>query len=59
MSNYATIKELKVATDVDASNIAAKNDFIALKVEVDKLDINMLAWVKWSQKMVTKKKPKY
>ena len=50
LSNYATIKELKVATDVDASNIAAKNDFIALKVEVDKLDINMLTWVKWSQK---------
>ena len=39
MSNYATKKELEHATGVDTSDLAAKKDFIALKVEVDKLDI--------------------
>ena len=29
-------------TDVDTSNLVAKKDFIALKVEVDKVDINEL-----------------
>ena len=43
LSNYATRKELEHATDIDASYLAAKNDFIALKAEVDKLDINKLA----------------
>ena len=33
---------LKHATDVDTSNLAAKSDFIALKAEIDKLDINEL-----------------
>ena len=32
-------KELEHATGVDTSNLAAKRDFIALKAEVDKLDI--------------------
>ena len=41
LSNYATKKELKHATGVDTSDLAAK-DFIALKAEVDKLDINKL-----------------
>ena len=36
------MKELNNATGVDTSNITAKRDFIALKVEVDKLDINKL-----------------
>ena len=35
-------KKLEHATSVDTSNLAAKNDFIALKAEVDKLDINKL-----------------
>ena len=43
MSNYTTKKELKHAADVDTSNLAAKRDFIPLKVEVDKLGIN--TWV--------------
>ena len=33
------LKKLNNATDVDISNLAAKRDFIALKVEFDKLDI--------------------
>ena len=37
---YATKKELDHDTGVDASGLAAKKDFIALKAEVDKLDIN-------------------
>ena len=40
MSNYANKKELEHATGIDTSDLAAKNDFIALKVEFDKLDIN-------------------
>ena len=42
LSNYATEKELKHATGIDTSDLAAKKDFIALKAEVDKLDINKL-----------------
>ena len=41
-SNYATKKELEHARGIDASDLAAKKDFIALKAEVDKLDINKL-----------------
>ena len=42
MSNYATEKELKHATGVDTSDLAAKKDFIDLKAKVDKLDITKL-----------------
>ena len=42
LSNYATKKDLDHATDGDTSDWAAKKDFIALKTEVDKLDINKL-----------------
>ena len=42
MSNYVTKKELDHATGVDTSDIAVKEDFIALKTEVDKFDINKL-----------------
>ena len=41
-SNYATKTELSNATGVDRSNLAAKNDFIALKAEVDKPGITKL-----------------
>ena len=34
------LKEVKHTRDVDTSNLAAKRDFMALKAEVDKLDIN-------------------
>ena len=39
--NYTTKKELNDTAVVDRSNLAAKRDFVALKPEVDKLDINM------------------
>ena len=42
LPNYATKKELMDTKCVDKSNLAAKCDFIALKAEVDKLDINKL-----------------
>ena len=42
MSNYATKKELDHAAGINTSELAAKNDFIALKAEVHKLDINKL-----------------
>ena len=42
LSNYATKKELDHATGVDTSDLDAKEDFIALKAEVDKLCINKL-----------------
>ena len=32
-SNYATVKELNVATVVDRTNLTGWRDFIALKVE--------------------------
>ena len=38
LSNYASRKELELVTGI--SNLAAKKDFVALKAEVDKLDIN-------------------
>ena len=41
LSNYATKKELYNAIG-DLADLAAKNDFITLKAEVDKLDINKL-----------------
>ena len=36
LSSYANKKELDHATGVDASDLAAKKDFIALKTKVDK-----------------------
>ena len=42
LSNYATKKELDHATGVNTSDLAVKKDFIAIKDEVDKLDINKL-----------------
>ena len=42
LSNYATKKELHHPAGVGISDLAAKKDFIALKAEIDKLDINKL-----------------
>ena len=42
LSNYTTKKELDQATGVDTPDLAAKKDLIALKAEVQKLDINKL-----------------
>ena len=41
-SNYATKKELEHPTIIDTFALAAKKDSLALKAEVDKLDINEL-----------------
>ena len=46
LSAYANKKELEHATSADISGLAAKKDFIALKVAVDKLDINKLVNVR-------------
>ena len=42
LSNYATKKELDLATGVDTCDLASKKCFIAFKAEVDKLNINKL-----------------
>ena len=42
MSNYAAKKELEHAAGIAIADLAAKKDFIALKAEVVKLDINKL-----------------
>ena len=36
------LKKLDHATGVETSDLAAENDFVALKAEVEKLDINKL-----------------
>ena len=55
LSSYATKKELKHATGLDIFDLATKKDFIALKAEVDKLDINKLVNVQTSLNNVRKK----
>ena len=42
LSNYDSKIELEGSTGIDTSNLASKGDFIDLKVEVGKLDINKL-----------------
>ena len=42
LPNYATKNKLDHAAEVDTSDLAAKKDFITLKAEVAKLDINKL-----------------
>ena len=42
LSNYATKKELDHAAGVDTSDLSATKDFIALKADVDQIDINKL-----------------
>ena len=42
VSNYATKRDLKYATEGETSNLATQSDFIALKADVDKLYINKL-----------------
>ena len=40
--NYATKADLKGATEVDTSNLAAKSDLTTLKTEADKIDEDKL-----------------
>ena len=42
LSNYATKSDLKNATGIDTSKLAAKSDLVSLKAEVDKLNIDKL-----------------
>ena len=42
LTNYGTKKELGHAARVDTSDLAANKDFIMLKAEVDKQEINKL-----------------
>ena len=42
---YAAKADLKAATDVDTSNLAAASDLASLKAEVDKTDIDKLRTV--------------
>ena len=43
-------EELKDATGIETSNLAAKSNFIALKAKVDRLDINKLVNIPTSLK---------
>ena len=45
LSSYATKAELKNATGVDTSKLAAKSDLANLKTEVDKIDLKKLKLV--------------
>ena len=42
LSNYPAKANLKNATVIDTSKLAAKSDLVSLKAEVDKLDIDKL-----------------
>ena len=52
MSNYATRKESVHATGVDISDLVVKKDFVALKDEVDKIDIDKLVNVPMGLKIL-------
>ena len=45
LSNYATKANLKNATGIDTSKLAAKSDLASLKVEVDTADVDKLKTV--------------
>ena len=45
LSNYATKADLKNATGIDTSKLAAKSDLASLKVEVDKIGPDKLKTV--------------
>ena len=42
LSNYATKTDLKKATGVDTSKLAAKSDLVSLKAEIDQIDVDKL-----------------
>ena len=45
LSNYATRANLKKATRVDSSKLAAKSELTSLKAEIDKIDTEKLTTV--------------
>ena len=42
LANYATKADLKNITHVDVSSYASKTNLVALKTEVDKIDVDKL-----------------
>ena len=42
LSNYATITDIKNATGIDTSKLAAKSDLTSLKAEIGELEIDKL-----------------
>ena len=42
LTNYATKTDLKTTTHVDESSFASKTNLVALKTEVDKIDVHKL-----------------
>ena len=42
LTNYATKTDLKNITHVDVSSFASKTNLVALKTEVDKIDVDKL-----------------
>ena len=42
LTDYAAKSDLKNATGIDISKVAAEPDLVSLKAEVDKLDIDQL-----------------
>ena len=45
LSSYTTKSDLKNATGIDTSKLAAKSDLVSLKAEVDKIDVDKLKTV--------------
>ena len=45
LTNYATKTDLKNITHTDVSSFASKTNLVALKTEVDKIDVNKLKTV--------------
>ena len=45
LSNYATKRDIKVITHIDASGFALKTNLAALKIEIDKIDTDKLKTV--------------
>ena len=52
LSNYTTTKELEHPNGIDTSDLVTKKGFIALKADVDKLDINKLTNVPTSLRVI-------
>ena len=48
LSNYVTIVDLKGATGLETSTLAAKSDLVSLKAEIDKIDkIKIKDYSRW------------
>ena len=42
LSKYAAKIDLEIATDVDATKLAARSDLASIKVELDRIDVDEL-----------------